>query len=200
MATLFYQAHASWRLTSSEGRVLFIDPYRGDGYLTPADIVLVTHEHYDHNAIEKIVRKKQTIFIHAKQALDGGIYRSFDYFGFHIEAVPAYNSHHKKEETVGYLITVDGITIYHAGDTDLIPEMANLKEKHIDYALLPIDGFYTMGPEDAAKAAEIMDCKHLIPMHMHVGRDFDMEQAMKIHSNRAMLVRLNESVLLKKDN
>ncbi len=197
MATLFYQGHASFRITSEEGRVLFIDPYAGVGYQTPADLCLVTHEHYDHNAVEKIVRKSQTVFIRVAQALDGGIYRSFDYFGYHIEAVPAYNSHHKREETVGYLITVDGITLYHAGDTDLIPEMAALKEKKIDYALLPIDGFYTMGPEDAAKAADIIGCRHLIPMHMHVGTDFDIAQAMKVHSDKAILVRVNQKLELK---
>lgn len=198
MTKLFYQGHASWRITSNDGRVCFIDPYAGVGYETPADLVLITHEHYDHNAIEKIKRKSQTVVIRVAQALDGGIYRSFDYFGFHIEAVPAYNSHHKKEETVGYIIQVDGFTIYHAGDTDLIPEMKNLKEKHVDYALLPIDGFYTMSPEDAAKAAEIIDCKHLVPMHMHVGRDIDITQAMKVHSDRAILIRVNENYELEK--
>lgn len=198
MATLFYQGHASFRITTDSGKVIFVDPYEGEGYKTPADIVLITHEHYDHNGIDKIIPADRCIVIRSKDALANGIYQSFYEFGVSVEAVPAYNSHHKKEECVGYLINVDGITIYHAGDTDLIPEMAELKNKNIDYALLPIDGFYTMSPEDAAKTAELIDAKRLIPMHSHPGMIWDIKQVMKVHSDRAILVRPNDNIRLEK--
>lgn len=198
MATLFYQGHASFRITADNGTVIFIDPYEGEGYKTPANLVLITHEHYDHNAIDKIIPADRCMVIRSKDALQGGTYYDFDAFGVHIQAVPAYNSHHSKTECVGYIIEVDGIKIYHAGDTDLIPEMENLKDERIDYALLPIDGFYTMSPEDAAKAVEVIGAKRLIPMHAHPGMIWDIKQVMKVHSDKAILVRPNDNIRLEK--
>lgn len=197
MTTLFYQGHASVRITTNKGKNIFIDPYAGVGYKTPADLVLITHEHYDHNAIHLLPLTPRTIVIRAKDALIDGIYRDFDIDGVHIKAVPAYNSHHKKEECVGYILTVDGVKIYHAGDTDYIPEMDDLVNEKIDYALLPIDGIYTMSPSDASLAAIKMNVKHLIPIHMHVGMDFDMKQCMKVNAPMAMLVRVNDQIELK---
>lgn len=197
MPKMFYQGHASFRITNDRGKTLFIDPYAGVGYQTPADLVLITHEHYDHNDVSKLTISDRTIFIRAKDSIlaDGG-YASFEYHGFRIRAVPAYNSHHDKNECVGFLIEVDGKRIYHAGDTGLIQEMSDLAALSIDYALLPIDGYYTMTPEDAAKAGEIIKPKRLIPMHMSSSLDFDMAQAMKVHSDRAILMRVNESLEL----
>ncbi len=196
MPKLFYQGHASVRITTDEGKNIFIDPYAGEGYKTPADLVLITHEHYDHNAIHLINMTPRTIVIRAKDALIDGVYRDFEYYGIKIQAVPAYNSHHKKEECVGYLLTVNGVKIYHAGDTDYIKEMDDLVNENIDYALLPIDGFYTMSPEDASKASVNMKAKHLIPIHMHPGLDFDIKQDMKVTSPVAMLVRPNDLITL----
>ena len=194
MPKLFYQGHASVRITTDEGKNIFIDPYAGEGYKTPADLVLITHEHYDHNAIHLITMTPRTIVIRSKDALTNGVYHDFDYLGAHIQAVPAYNSHHKKEECVGYLLTVNGVKIYHAGDTDYIPEMKDLSKENIDYALLPIDGFYTMDPASASQAAIDMKVKHLIPIHMHPGMDFDMKQDMKVTAPMAMLVKPNDLV------
>ena len=194
MPKLFYQGHASVRLTSDEGIVVFIDPYAGVGYQTPADLVLITHEHFDHNDISKIQQKENTIVIREKDALYGGVYREFDEYGIKIKAVPAYNSHHNKKECVGYLITMNGIKIYHAGDTGLIPEMADLSKENIDYALLPIDGFYTMSPEEATQAAEIIKPKHFIPIHSKPGVLQDLSKVMKVTSPLAMLVRPNDNI------
>lgn len=194
MAKLFYQGHSSFRLTTDEGIVIFIDPFAGEGYKTPADLVLITHEHYDHNAINLITRKPSTIIIRSADALAGGVYRHFDEFGVRIQAVPAYNSHHQRNQCVGYVLNFDGICLYHAGDTDLIPEMKDLAKYQIDYALLPIDGFYTMKPEDAAEAAKIIGAKHLIPMHMKPGRLWDYGQAMRVVSPVAMLMKPNDNI------
>lgn len=199
MPKLFYQGHSSFRITTDEGVVIFIDPYAGVGYQTPADIVLITHEHYDHNDIAKVTLTPRTIVIRAKDALTNGVYRSFIEKNVKITAVPAYNSHHSKDECVGYLLSFDGITLYHAGDTDLIPEMNGLRKEKIDYALLPIDGYYTMTPEAATEAANLIAPKHMIPMHMKPGLLWDMKQAMKVHAPMAMLMRPNDNIDLKKD-
>lgn len=194
MPKLFYQGHSSFRLTTDEGKVIFIDPFAGVGYQTPANLVLITHEHYDHNDISLIHLNPDGVVIRSKDALFGGVYREFEEFGIKITAVPAYNSHHNKNECVGYLIEADGVLLYHAGDTDFIPEMKALTKLHIDYALLPIDGFYTMSPEEATKAALTIAPKHLIPMHMKPGMLWDYHQAMKVTAPMAMLMKPNDNI------
>jgi len=194
MAKLFYQGHSSFRITTNEGIVIFIDPFAGVGYQTPADIVLITHEHYDHNDISRITMKASTIVIRSRDALQGGIYRPFDENGVQIQSVPAYNAHHDRRECVGYILSFDGLKLYHAGDTDLIPEMKELAALHLDYALLPIDGFYTMTPEAASQAAELIKPKHLIPMHMKPGMLWDYHQAMKVTAPMAMLMKPNDNI------
>lgn len=194
MAKLFYQGHSSFRITTDKGRVIFIDPFAGVGYQTPADLVLITHEHYDHNAISLIHLKEGGVVIRSKDALFGGKYREFEEFGIKITAVPAYNSHHNKNECVGYILEFDGIKLYHAGDSDFIPEMKDLTKLHLDYALLPIDGIYTMTPEDATKAAIAIAPKHMIPMHMKPGLLWDYHQAMKVTAPMAMLMKPNDNI------
>jgi L-ascorbate metabolism protein UlaG (beta-lactamase superfamily) len=194
MAKLFYQGHSSFRITTNEGIVIFIDPFAGVGYQTPADLVLITHEHYDHNDISKITMKPSTIVIRSRDALQGGVYRPFEEDGIQIQSVPAYNAHHDRRECVGYVLSFDGLKLYHAGDTDFIPEMKELTALHLDYALLPIDGFYTMTPEAASQAAELIKPKHLIPMHMKPGMLWDYHQAMKITAPMAMLMKPNDNI------
>lgn len=198
MPKLLYQGHASWRITSDEGIVIFIDPYCGEGYDKPADIVLVTHDHYDHNATHLVNLTSRTVLVYAKDVLVNGNYTSMEIRGVKIKATPAYNEHHDKASCVGYLIDVNGIKIYHAGDTGLIEEMKDLAKEDIDYALLPIDGFYTMSPSEATRCADIIACRHMIPMHMHPGLSFDMTQAMKVTSPVAMLVRPNQEINLER--
>ena len=194
MAKLFYQGHASFRITTNEGKEIFIDPFAGIGYKTPADLVLITHEHYDHNNVKLVIFNPGGFTIRAKDALTDGTYHTFEAHGAFITAVPAYNSHHERNECVGYVVEVDGIKVYHAGDTDFIPEMEDLKKMNIDYALLPIDGTYTMSPEEATKAAIAINPKHMIPMHMRPGMLWDYHQAMKVTAPMAMLMKPNDHI------
>ena len=196
MAQLLYQGHASLRIITNEGKVVYIDPYAGEGYDKPADLVLITHEHYDHNAVHLLTLKPETIVIRSKDALQNGTYFTFDYCGLHIEAVPACNKNHPIDECVGYLIELEGTTIYVAGDTSFVPFMeTNLAKRHIDYAFLPIDGIYNMGPEEASKVANIIKPVHLLPYHTHPGMLFDIAQVMKVHYDGGMLLQAGRAFI-----
>jgi len=166
------------------GKTIYIDPFRISDDLPEADIILITHSHYDHCSIEdirKIARDgtiiictadSQSKFRHIDLKLDlklleiGGKIE-FDEGNLKIWAVPAYNInktfHEKAEDWIGFILELGEINIYHAGDTDNIPEMKHIQE--IDIALLPIGGTVTMNAGEAANAAITIKPKLAIPMH-----------------------------------
>jgi L-ascorbate metabolism protein UlaG (beta-lactamase superfamily) len=161
--------------------VVHVDPvgrYADYGKLHKADIILVTHEHSDHldaKAIAQLEKKGTRIIINQAgrgqlgkgQALKNG--DSVTVKGVKITAVPAYNTtegrdkYHPKGRDNGYLLDMGGRRIYIAGDTEDIPEMADLKS--IEIAFLPVNQPYTMTPEQAAKAARAIRPKILYPYH-----------------------------------
>lgn len=169
MPKLLYQSHGSYRLTADDGRIIFVDPYKGDGYDAPADIILVTHQHHDHNKIELCAQKAQCTIITNVEALENGKHNSFDIDGITILAVEAGNKNHDPKECVGYIITLDGVKIYASGDTSKTAQMDSFKALELDYALFPGDGFYNMGIVEAAECAEIVGAKHNILIHLKPG-------------------------------
>lgn len=194
MARLLYQGHGSYRIISNEQTVIYIDPYAGRGYEVPADLILVTHQHGDHNQVQLVARKTKCTIIQEKEALIAGVYQSFDIQGVHIQAVPAYNRNHRREVSVGYIVTVDGITVYCSGDTSITDEMKDMAALHLDYALLPIDGIYNMDPNEATECAEIIGAKHSIPIHMKPGELFDMTMAEKFTAKNRLIVKAGEEI------
>jgi L-ascorbate metabolism protein UlaG (beta-lactamase superfamily) len=162
---LLYQGHASVRLTSACGVVIYIDPFAGEGYDIPADIILVTHQHSDHNQIDLVAQKEDTIIITQDEALAGGVHNTFVVGDITIEAVTAYNKNHSIENSVGYIITIDGISIYHPGDTNRTAQMEKFAERALDFVLLPMDGLYNMCPVEATECAILINARYSIPMH-----------------------------------
>lgn len=165
--------HASFKV--SDDVIIYIDPYILPEGAEKADLILVTHEHFDHcdpNRINQI-RKDDTVIVTtsacANKLKDVITVKSGDKLnvrGVPIEVVPAYNvekPYHPKGRGVGFVFEIHGLRIYHAGDTDFIPEMKNLRE--IDVALLPIGGTYTMDEEEASEAVKAINPKIVIPMH-----------------------------------
>lgn len=197
MAYLLYQGHGSYRLRSDEGKIIYVDPYAGEGYDIPADIILVTHQHMDHNRIDIVAKADNCSIVTNKEALVNGKYINFDLKGIKVEAFPAYNKMHKREECVGYVITLDGIKLYASGDTSTTEEMKTLLPKYnLDYALLPIDGIYNMGPKEASKCAKIIGAKHNIPIHMKPGKLFDKNIAEQFNIKNRMIMQPGDEIEL----
>jgi len=168
-----WYGHDTFRI--DVGMVIYTDPFRIEHEDT-ADIILVSHEHYDHCSPEDIKKLSgpDTVIVAPKQCKGklsgkvvfvepGGI---TNVNRIQIEAVPAYNVnkqfHPRDRGGVGFVITAGGVRVYFAGDTDRIPEM---KELEVDIALLPVSGTYVMNPEEAAAAVADMQPRYVIPMH-----------------------------------
>ena len=176
--------HASLRI-QYDGLEIQVDPVAeyapATDYLKfpKADVILVTHEHFDHfdrDAIATLRKDGTQIVINpaVQKMLDSGTALANGESlalakGIALDAVPAYNTtpghtqFHPKGRDNGYVLTIDGLRIYIAGDTEDIPEMAKLKD--IDVAFLPCNQPYTMTPEQVAKAARTLKPKVLFPYH-----------------------------------
>ncbi|RPI04916.1 MAG: T9SS C-terminal target domain-containing protein, partial [Ignavibacteriae bacterium] len=163
--SLKYIGHSFVKIKTNEGVVIYIDPFAVNEFSDSADVVLITHEHSDHNDLTRVHRKAGCTVIRAANAIIGGVYQTFTIGHVKITAVAAYNANHPKSSSVGYVVEFDGIRLYHAGDTGKIPEMADLAGQDITYAFLPMDATYTMSPEEATQAAAMIHAKHDIPMH-----------------------------------
>ncbi len=168
-AKLLYMGHASIRIQTPEGKVIYIDPYAGEGYEPAADLILVTHGHSDHSAVEKVANRNSGCqVITWAEALEGGEHRTFDLDYVKVEAVEAgYNKNHDVSKCVGYILTLsDGVTVYVTGDTSTTKQMPKLAERKIDYAFYCCDGVYNMDTAEAARCAKTVGAKHNIPYHM----------------------------------
>ena len=197
--TLLYMGHASLRVVTGENKVIYIDPYAGDGYDLPADLILVTHDHYDHNALDLIKnRNDDCTVITQVEALEDG---SFDLGYVSVEAVEAGNNkYHSTNECVGYVLTFsNGKKVYVSGDTSKTDQMAELADQNIDYAFFCCDGVYNMDLEEAAECAELVQAEHNIPYHIVEADDpehFDMERAEKFSPPNKLIVRPGEEITI----
>ncbi|WP_026393710.1 MBL fold metallo-hydrolase [Acetobacterium malicum] len=197
MGKLFYQGHGSYRIISDKEIVIYVDPFAGEGYDLPADIVLITHEHPDHNNLARLHQKQDCVVIRPETILINGVYGSQSIDRITIQAVPAYNSGHDKNKCVGYVIELDGIKIYASGDTSTTDYMKDVLSKEvINYALLPIDGFYNMDPQEAANCAKVIGAVHSIPIHMKPGALFDRKLAETFVAEGRLILEPNEEIKL----
>lgn len=196
MAALLYQGHGSLRLTTDAGKVIYIDPFAGEGYDAPADLILVTHQHPDHNRIDLPAKAPGCVVWQNFDALQNGQYRTLRLDFATVEAVEAYNHHHDKAQCVGYLVTVDGVTVYFAGDTGPTQQMARLAARRLDYAVLPMDATYTMDVPETNRCAALIAARHTIPVHMAPGRLFDAARAKRLTVPGAYIVAPGETIRL----
>lgn len=176
MNSIHWLHHSSFRIESS-GKIIYFDPFQIKQD-KPADYIFITHNHPDHMSIDDIkkIANENTLIICPKECekqlkdftlkvvVPG---EKFELGNISVEAVPAYNNtklfHPKKDLKVGYIIELEKQRIYHAGDTDFIPEMRKMKNIHI--AMVPIGGFYTMEAKEAAEAINAIKPDIAVPMH-----------------------------------
>lgn len=201
---IHWLGHASFRIEDN-GKQLYIDPWKLPEQSPRADIVFITHGHYDHYSPKDIdkITKEGTIFVapnDVAKSIKGNVVavapgETNEIAGLNVQTVAAYNMakqfHPKQNGWVGYCITLStGQRIYHAGDTDSTPEMRKVV---CDVALLPCGGNYTMDAREAAAAANIFKPKAVIPMHWGdiVGSKEDVEEFRKAFKGTT-LVRLPE--------
>jgi len=188
MPKLLYQGHGSFRLTANDGTVVFVDPYIGTGYDKPADVILVSHQHDDHNQINLITKKPGCTVISNEEALAGGKRNTFSVLGIGIEAVEASNKNHSPDQCVGFIVTIDGLKLYFSCDTSKTEQMAELAAKKLDYAFLCCDGFYNMGLEEAAECAEIIGARFNVPVHLKPGALFDRALAEQFNGPSRLII------------
>lgn len=170
---------SAFKITSSSGEVIYFDTYKDFKDAPKADYYFVTHNHSDHfNPALALRLKKETTHIVVPASMkqsgsDKGVAtdtmapgESKKIGNLEVRALPAHNPrkimHPQVKKFVGYIIKIDNYQIYHAGDTDLIPEMKGLRP---DIAMLPVGGGPTMGWEEAIEAAEVIEPSVVIPMH-----------------------------------
>lgn len=166
---IYYQGHGSMRITATYGETIYVDPFMGDGYENAADLILITHGHYDHTQTDLIKnRNADCRMITWKEALEGGKHQTFDLGYVKIEAVEAgYNRNHDVSNCVGYILTFQNQkSVYISGDTSTTPQMKEFAGRNLDYAFFCCDGVYNMDMEEAIECAKLVGARHSIPYHM----------------------------------
>ena len=200
--TLLYMGQASIRIVTPEDKVIYIDPYAGDAYDLPADLILLTHDHFDHCAVDRIENRNEDCrIITQAEALENGEHRSFVLPYVTVQAVEAgYNRWHDVRSCVGYVLTFsNGARVYISGDTSTTTQMAEMRDMEIDYAFFCCDGVYNMDLEEAARCAELVGAKHNIPYHNSTsssGEMFDRELAEQWDVPNRLIVYPREEITL----
>jgi len=203
---LHWLGHDSFRLDGPP--IIYFDPWKLHGRPPVADLVLVSHDHYDHcspDDVKKVSGPKTVVVanasaaakLHGAKVVNPGDRLSVA--GVEVEAVRAYNVnkfrspgvpfHPREANHVGFIVTVGGVRLYFAGDTDHISEMADIA---CDVALLPVSGIYVMTAEEAAQAARTLSPQIVVPMHYGagIGTADDGAHLAELYSGQIILLKV----------
>jgi L-ascorbate metabolism protein UlaG (beta-lactamase superfamily) len=196
--------HDAFKIAAS--KIIYLDPFELADGLEPADVICISHDHHDHCSPDDVakIRTDHTVVVAAENCraklqgdvrfVEAGDKLNIDELA--IEVVPAYNVnkefHPREAGGVGYVLTLEGSRIYHAGDSDPIPEMEGLE---VDIAMLPVSGVYVATAEEAVEAAEKLQPKVVIPMHYGsiVGSRADAERFKELWSGEVVILEPQRS-------
>lgn len=194
---LFFLGRASVKIKMDDGLVIYIDPASGvkGAYDEPADLVLVTHQHLDHNMVESVTLKEDAVVLECPSDLRHGAIK-FEK-GIRIEAVEAYNENHRRAVSCGFVLTIGDIVIYHSGDTSTTDQMQEMKDMDIDYALLCSDGYYNMSVDEAEQVAELIQPEAVIPIHNKASGSFSLDAAEAFDYDDVAILEPGESLRIK---
>ena len=206
MAKMLYQGHGSYRFVLENGTVIYVDPFIGDGYDLAADLIFVTHEHFDHNEVDKMPHADGCVIVRAQDLHpDPATYKTIESHGVRASAVQAYNKNHPVDECVGIVLELDGKSFYASGDTSMTDDMKSgkLSALALDYAVFPGDGFFNMDIVEASECAKLVDAAHSIPVHlvpMNNPNDpsqlFDLEKAKRFEARGRIILEPGEELRL----
>ncbi|MHA2362609.1 MAG: MBL fold metallo-hydrolase [Candidatus Hodarchaeales archaeon] len=193
--------HAGFLIKSETDKKIVIDPFKIEKHAEPADIVISTHEHFDHcnpEDLKKFINEDSEIVAIplAKKSVENigakkvHLVKPGDHLeisGVKLSFISAYNInkfrspgqpfHPKEDNKIGVIVDIEGTTIYHAGDSDCTTEMKDVKT---DVALLPVSGTYVMTVDEALEAVQAIQPKLAIPMHFgKIVGDLDMAKEFK---------------------
>ena len=209
MAEMLYQGHGSYRFALDGGTVVYVDPFAGEGYDMPADLVLVTHEHADHNQVDKMPHAAGCTVVRARDVHpDPNTYLTVEDHGVRMTAVQACNKYHAADECIGLVLELDGVTFYASGDTSMTDDMRSgkLAALGIDYAVFPADGFYNMDVDEASDCARLVDARHSIPVHLVPVHDpsspdiFDRARAERFHAPGRIILEPGDALVLESES
>ena len=170
---IVWLGHDGFRIDAE--KTIYFDPYQIGGG-PKADLLLISHDHFDHCSPEDVakIQGPETVVVTEKDSakkLSGDVRvmkpgESLTVGDINIRAIPSYNTdkdfHPKANNWLGFVVEIEGVKLYHAGDADFIPEMKDLE---VDIALIPVSGTYVMTSEQGVRAAEAINPKLAIPMH-----------------------------------
>lgn len=204
LENISWLGHDGFKIAAS--KTIYIDPYELSGKPEGADVICITHDHYDHCSLGDVakIQGEDTVIVAAENCrgkLEGDVrwVKAGDKVTIDdltIEAIPAYNVnkrfHPREAGGVGFILTIGGTTIYHAGDTDPIPEMEGLE---VDIAMIPVSGVYVATAEEAVEAANMIRPKIAIPMHYGgiVGSRADAERFKELWSGEVLILEAQRS-------
>lgn len=214
-----FLGHSGFIIKDGNGKRIVIDPYNVSENIEKVDLILITHSHYDHCSIKDISKlaKEGTIIVTSPDGqskitkIEGvemqiaEVGDELEFGNVKVEALPAYNInkdyHPKNEGWLGYLIKINGVVIYHAGDSDKIPDMKKLtgygKHGNQFVALLPVSGTFVMTAEEATEVALLLSPDLVIPMHYGsgvAGSKEDAERFVKLCRDAGLRAEILEKV------
>jgi L-ascorbate metabolism protein UlaG (beta-lactamase superfamily) len=223
---LRYFSHSSFQITTDAGHIILIDPFLDDNPTSPvksadlaANFIVLTHAHGDHLGDGfKIAKRTKALFICVNELANYCIAKGFRAHNMHIGGAHVFEfgrlkftiAHHGSMtpdntyggEPAGVILTADGKSVYHTGDTGLFYDMKLIGEMTpIDYMLLPIGDNFTMGVQDAVKAVELANPRVAIPIHYNtfpvIAADpAEFKKKVEALGKKAIVMNFGEEILL----